>query len=137
MNTMQLIVIAIALLFSAFFSGMEIAFVSSNKVRYELDKKKKGISGQIIGLFYKNNERFISTLLIGNNIALVVYGIMMARILEPWLERLWANEAFIVLSQTVLSTLLILVTAEFLPKTIFKINPNLSLKFFAVPLWLI
>lgn len=134
--TKHIIEILITLLFSAFFSGVEIAFVSSNKVRYELDKKKKGITSHILGLFYRNHEMFISTMLVGNNIALVVYGILMAQMLEPWIASLWNNEAFIVMTQTLLSTLLILVTAEFLPKTVFKINPNFSLKIFALPLFL-
>ncbi|MEG2946543.1 MAG: hemolysin family protein [Bacteroidales bacterium] len=134
--TKHIIEILITLLFSAFFSGVEIAFVSSNKVRYELDKKKEGITSHILGLFYRNHEMFISTMLVGNNIALVVYGILMAQMLEPWIASLWNNEAFIVMTQTLLSTLLILVTAEFLPKTIFKINPNFSLKIFALPLFL-
>ncbi|MEG1616589.1 MAG: hemolysin family protein [Bacteroidales bacterium] len=137
MNTTYLIDIVIALVFSAFFSGVEIAFVSSNRVRYELDKKKKGVASRILNIFYRNPEQFISTMLVGNNIALVIYGILMARLLEPLIGRVWDNEAFIVFSQTILSTLLILMTAEFLPKTIFKINPNFSLKLFALPLWFI
>ena len=137
MNSANYIGILIALLFSAFFSGIEIAFVSSNKVRYELDKKKKGLTSRILNLFYENHEVFISTMLVGNNIALVVYGIFMAQLLEPYIAAIWSNEAFIVLSQTILSTLLILVVAEFLPKTVFKINPNFSLKVFALPLLLI
>lgn len=135
--TTSIIEILITLLCSAFFSGVEIAFVSSNKVRYELDKKKKGLTSHILGLFYRNHEIFISTMLVGNNIALVVYGILMANLLEPWIATIWHNEAFIVLTQTLLSTLLILVTAEFLPKTIFKLNPNFLLKLFALPLFLI
>lgn len=135
MNTY--VVIIVSLLFSAFFSGIEIAFVSSNKIRLELDKKKRSFSGLILGLFYRNKEQFISTMLVGNNIALVVYGIGMAELLEPVLRMLWPNEFFIVLCQTILSTLLILVTAEFMPKMIFRINPNLSLQIFAFPLFLV
>ncbi|MGL4292458.1 MAG: hemolysin family protein, partial [Bacteroidales bacterium] len=135
--TTDIIGIVIALIFSAFFSGVEIAFVSSNKVRFELDKKKKGITSNILNLFYRNHEMFISTMLVGNNIALVIYGILMASMLEPLIARVWQNEAFIVMSQTIISTLLILVTAEFIPKTVFKINPNFLLKVFALPLYLI
>ncbi len=133
----ELVYILTALLFSAFFSGVEIAFVSSNKVMYELDKKKRGLTARILNLFYRDYEVFISTMLVGNNIALVVYGILMASLLEPVFAQLWSNEAFIVLAQTVTSTLLILVTAEFLPKTIFKINPNFLLRLFSIPLLVI
>ena len=135
--TSILVDILITLLFSAFFSGVEIAFVSSNKVRTELDKKKKGLTSRILALFYRNNEIFISTLLVGNNIALVIYGILMAQVLEPWIAMVWSNEAFVMLTQTILSTLLILIVAEFLPKTIFKVNPNFLLNCFALPLLLI
>lgn len=129
--------ILISLLFSGFFSGIEIAFVSSNKVRFELDIKKKTLLGRILNQFYHHQEEFISTMLVGNNIALVVYGIGMADLLSPVFALIWNQELFIVLGQTVLSTLIILLTAEFLPKTVFRINPNLSLKIFAVPLYII
>ena len=130
----NIIYILIALLFSAFFSGVEIAFVSSNKVVFELDKKKKGLTTRILNVFYRNYEVFISTMLVGNNIALVIYGILMAQLLEAPIARLWNNEIFIVITQTLGSTLLILVTAEFLPKTIFKLNPNLIMRMVAMPL---
>lgn len=117
--------IIIPLLMSAFFSGIEIAFVSSNKVRFELDMKKKTLLGRILNLFYHHQEEFISTMLVGNNIALVVYGIGMADLLSPVFSLIWNQEVFVILGQTVVSTLIILLTAEFLPKTIFRINPNL------------
>ena len=130
-------IIIIALLFSAFFSGMEIAFVSSNKVRAELDMKQKGLLSRILSLFYGNEEQFISTMLVGNNIALVIYGMGMAALLEPVIALVWDQEAFVVLMQTLLSTLLILFVGEFMPKTTFRIDPNATMRFFAPLTWLI
>ncbi len=128
--------ILITLLFSAFFSGMEMAFFSANRVRLELDNRKSGMTSHILKYFYSNSERFISTMLVGNNISLVVYGIFFAQLLEPFISRhLWDNEAFVVFMQTVLSTLIVLFTGEYLPKTLFKLNPNLMLRTFAVPLY--
>jgi CBS domain containing-hemolysin-like protein len=139
MNTDYIIVI-VTLLFSGFFSGLEIAFVSSSRLKQELDLKKNHRQARILSLFYKNPSRFIGALLLGNNIALVGYGIVMARLLEKPMVQLLPGalqtEFFILLIQTVISTLLILITAEFLPKILFRINPNAILKFFAVPVWL-
>ncbi len=132
MNLLPYILITLAL--SAFFSGMEIAFISSNKLRHELDKKRKNITGKILDIFYRNPNQFISTMLVGNNISLVAYGLLMAILLEPWIARWVGNEALIVLIQSVISTLLILFTGEFIPKTIFKVNPNFSLSVFSLPL---
>lgn len=123
--------------FSAFFSGMEIAFVSSNKLRFEMDKSNQIITTKILSIFYRNPNNFISTLLVGNNIALVIYGILMAQVIEQYfLQGIVDNHFFLVLIETVISTLIILVTGEFLPKTLFKINPNSTLDFFAVPIFI-
>lgn len=128
-----LIAILICLMLSAFFSGMEIAFVSANRFKVEVDRKKGTISAAIIGQFLEKPSQFISTLLVGNNIALVVYGILMASLLEPWLRTFTDQESLILVLQTILSTLLILVTAEFLPKAFFRIDPNRMLEVFAIP----
>lgn len=129
--------ISITLLFSAFFSGMEIAFVSANRLKVELEIKKKSTHSHFLSLFFKNPSRFIGAMLLGNNIALVIYGIAMAKVLEPKIIELLPSLAHIglsvVLSQTIISTLLILIVAEFLPKMIFRINPNGILNTFWFP----
>lgn len=131
-----IIYLLITMAFSAFFSGMEIAFVSVDKLRFEMDRKG-GVSSRILSLFFRNPNDFISTMLVGNNIALVIYGILMAQIIGDNLLAGWITNHFVmVLVQTVISTLIILVTGEFLPKTLFKINPNLALNVCAVPLFI-
>jgi len=133
--TPYLILTISALIFSGFFSGMEIAFVSSNKVKAEIDIKKGGLVSQILGIFYAHRETFISTMLVGNNIVNVVYGIGIAWLLKSPLEGwLGNNEALVLLVQTIISTAIVLVMSEFMPKTIFRINPNRSMRVFAVPL---
>lgn len=132
--------IIIMLLFSGFFSGMEIAFVSSNRLKQELDLKRRVLPARILSIFYSNPSRFIGALLLGNNIALVIYGIAMAILLEPTIIKLFSveyqSEFIILLIQTIVSTLLILITAEFIPKILFRLNPNGIIKFFAVPVWI-
>ncbi|WP_300790123.1 hemolysin family protein [uncultured Bacteroides sp.] len=131
-----IIELIITMAFSAFFSGMEIAFVSSNKLRFEMEKSNN-FSTKILTIFYRNPNNFISTMLVGNNIALVIYGILMAEIIEQHLLiGIITNEVLLVVTQTIISTLVILITGEFLPKTLFKINPNLTLKIFCVPTFL-
>lgn len=132
---MEIIIqILITMAFSAFFSGMEIAFVSSNKLRFEMDRNEQSITSRILSVFYHNPNNFISTMLVGNNIALVIYGILMAELIEQnLLAGYITNEFLLVLTQTIISTLIILVTGEFLPKTLFKINPNFTLSLFAIP----
>ncbi len=132
MNT--IVVITILLLLSAFFSGMEIAFVSSNKLLFEIGRKKKRLTSKVLSIFYKNSEQYITTMLVGNNIVLVLYSLKMAELLEPYLKMLVESNFIVTLLQTIIATILVLFTGEFLPKTIFKTNPNLWLTFFALPL---
>ena len=126
----------VALLFSAFFSGLEIAFISANKLQLELDKSKGKFYSKMIAFFSKNESDFITTMLVGNNIALVVYGIVMTQILTPKLELFFNSDFILLLIQTIIATLIVLVTAEFLPKTIFRVFPNQILNIFSIPIWL-
>lgn len=130
-----IILTIVSLMFSALFSGVEIAFVTSDRVRTELDVAKGGFISKIINRFYANGEFFISTILVGNNIMLVIYGMGAAALLEPWLARYLDSPALILIAQTIISTIVILFTGEFIPKTIFRINPNSSLKIFALPVF--
>jgi CBS domain containing-hemolysin-like protein len=135
--TTLLIGLAISMLFSAFFSGMEIAFVSSNRMLAEMSREKNGLSQRAIALFYRHPNNFVSTMLVGNNIALVIYGILFAQIFDNYVFEGWVdNAATRVMLDTLLSTLVVLFTGEFLPKTIFKSNANSMLTFFAIPAFL-
>ena len=131
------IVVAITLFFSALCSGLEIAFNSTTRLQLEVDLKKNKFSAKIVSLFFKQQSHFITSLLIGNNIANIIYGIAVARLLRPvvvWmLPASLELEFFILLLQSIFSTLIVLVLAEFLPKFLFRINPNAILSFFAFP----
>jgi len=124
------------LLFSAFFSGVEIAFISANKLKLELDKNTGKFPANIITYFSKNESDFITTMLVGNNIALVVYGIVMTQILTPQITDYFNSDFSLLMVQTIITTLIVLVTAEFLPKAIFRIYPNQILRIFSIPIWL-
>ena len=130
MNLSIIIGIVISMLLSAFFSGMEIAFVSSKRMLVEMDKEKDGIPQRCLSLFYRNPNGFVSTMLVGNNIVLVIYGILFARIFDATLFASYP-ESTRVLLDTILSTLIVLFTGEFFPKTLFKSNPNKLLTIFA------
>ncbi len=131
------IIVVLTLFFSALCSGLEIAFNSLNRLQLEVELTKKTFSAGIVRLFLKNQSRFITSLLLGNNIALVIYGMSMAKLLDPVARQILPaaieNEFMVLLVQTVLSTLLILLAGEFIPKTLFRINPNAILSFFAFP----
>lgn len=132
-----LIISLITLVLSALFSGCEIAYVSSERVRLELDVKKGGLMGRILNIFYSHSEMFISTILVGNNIMLVIYGMGAAYLLEPLISRyITTSEALILLLQTIISTMVILLMGEFVPKSIFRINPNTSVKVLSLPVML-
>ena len=145
-DTQLTIQIVIVLMFSAFFSGTEIAFLSSNKLRFEMDRERQGFTSRLIDTFYNHSSDFISTILIGNNIALVIYGMLMARLVNDTLLTPLGihhpggncpNEAVCLLTQTLLGTAITIVTGEFLPKTLFRINPNRMLTVCALPAYAI
>ncbi|MEP5613233.1 MAG: hemolysin family protein [Cyclobacteriaceae bacterium] len=135
------LVIFLCLLLSAFFSGMEIAFVSADKLHIEVSKKKGSFIGRVLAIFSSNQSQFLATMLVGNNIALVLYGIIMAGLLEPiiiqLLPQILLTDVTVLIIQSLISTSIVLLTAEFLPKSLFIINPDLSLRFFALPMALI
>ncbi len=141
----KIMVIFFSVLFSAFFSGMEIAFVSANKLHIELEKKRDGFLSKILSKLTEKSSKFITTMLVGNNVALVIYSYFMGELLLIWFQLFLPTENVIInnllveaklLTQTFISTLVILVTAEFLPKTIFRLYANETLKFFAIPAYI-
>ncbi len=134
MNTLAIILLSIV--FSAFFSGIKVAFVSSNRLRFELDRQQNNFTTRLLTVLYNNPQQFISTLQVGNYIALVVYGLQMAILIDAPLSIVSENPIFIIFFQISIATLIVLFTGVFLPKTLFKVNPNLWLKVFAIPLFL-
>ena len=126
------IIIVLALVLSAFFSGMEIAFVTSNKLKLEIATKKDGFNSKVLALITKDSSQHISTMLVGNNLVNVIYSIFMAKMLAEPLEPL-PNEMLRLLLQTVIATIIVLFVAEFLPKTLFRILSDSALKTFAIP----
>ena len=136
--SISVVVILISLLFSAFFSGMEIAFLASNRLKVELERNKGTLFGNTIDIFYRRESTFIAFLLLGNNIALVLFGMYAAELLDPIIKS-WGiqREGMILFLQTTLSTLLVLITAEFLPKAVVQLNPNRFLRLFTYPMFLI
>ena len=137
----QLILIITCLIFSGLFSGLEIAYISRDKLNFEIKSNSQNIFGRIYKVINKKNAELIATLLIGNNLALVVYGIFMAQFLEPvliyYLPTILNNDFSVLLFQTIISTFIVLITAEYIPKSIFLINPDRLLSTFSIPLIII
>ncbi|MBK7480962.1 MAG: HlyC/CorC family transporter [Bacteroidales bacterium] len=128
-----ILTIIIVMIFTSFFSGMEIAFVASNKLRIELDKKQGQFGSKLIGFFTENPGQYFATMLIGNNIALVIFGLIISRLLSPVLMPLLQSDLAVLIVNTVISTALILLMSEFLPKTVFMISPNFFLNLLSLP----
>lgn len=135
MSTMITITL-VTLILSALFSGTEIAFITGDRVRATIDSSRGGVINRIINRFYSNAEFFLSSILVGNNVMLIIYGMGAAALLTPWLEARFESEWVVLVLQTLISTGVILISGEFIPKTIFKINPNASLRLFALPIFL-
>lgn len=143
--SVYVIIIIVSLILSAFFSGMEIAYVSSNKIHIEIEKKQDGVLAKVLSKLTEKPSKFIATMLIGNNIALVIYGFFMGDLLVNWFQTLlptpygflnYLLSDLSLLSQTIVSTILILITAEFLPKVFFQIYSNTLLKLLAIPAYI-
>lgn len=134
---MLYVYILITLIFSAFFSGSEIAYLSADKLRLELDRGKGGLRAKILDILYRHPDRYITMVLLGNNIALVIYGMLMAPLLEPLFYTFTENDMLVLTLQSIVSTILILFMGEFIPKIIFRTNPNWSMQGLAIPLFII
>ena len=134
MEPIWIIITIASLLLSGFFSGTEMAFVTADRVRVAVDVRRGGFISSLVKRFYANSEFFISTILVGNNIVLVIYGMGAAKMLEPWLQGWLHSEILVLLAQTLISTAVILLTGEFIPKTVFGINPNSSLRILSLPI---
>jgi CBS domain containing-hemolysin-like protein len=138
MDIYTITIILVCLVFSAFFSGMEIAYISSDKLHIELLNQKGSFVGRVLAVFERSRARFLTTTLVGNNLALVLYGIFMAKLIEPiltdWLPVWLAQDIFILVLQTIVATILVLITAEFIPKSLFLLNPNFMLTILALPM---
>lgn len=132
-----IIITLVAILFSGLFSGTEIAFVQSSKVRMEIETARGGALNRVLRRFYHNEDMFISTLLVGNNVVLVIYGIAISAIINPFLTQWFGNEALVLIANTIISTLIILFAGEFLPKITFRINPNATMRIIAMPIYLL
>lgn len=126
--------IFVCLLFSAFFSGIEIAFISADKLHIEVMSKKGTFTGKILSEFVTKKSHFLATMLVGNNMSIVLYGILMAKLLEPWLYGYFTSDIAVLVLQSLLSTIIVLITAEFLPKSLFMLNPDTMLTVFALPM---
>ncbi|MEO8066298.1 MAG: hemolysin family protein [Flavobacteriales bacterium] len=137
MTPTDLTLLIAAVLLSALSSGLEIAFVSANKLYVELQRKQGDLGARMLAGLYRRPHRVIGALLVGNNIGVVVYSLMLAKVLDPWLRNIYPHEWFVLAGSTIISTLLILVSAEYLPKSVFRIDPNGILGVFAVPLQLL
>ena len=138
MSTPQVILLVVSLLLSAFFSGMEIAFVSSSKLRYEVDKADRSLASRILGIFYRRPDSYISTMLVGNNAVLVIYSILMAALLDPWFKAIMPgiSDSLLLFFDTVLSTIVVIIFGEYIPKTIFRLNANSILRALSIPAYL-
>lgn len=136
--THTLVIMLVSLFFSALFSGLEIAFVSADRLRFEMDAERRTFSSRLLGLFFRNPNLYLSTMLVGNNIALVLYSTMMAHLIEMLLPAGFISNSFLlIVLETFVSTAIVIVVGEFVPKTLFRSNPNSKLNFFAFPLYLI